>query len=76
MAGGMGGGGFGSIVDAGSVLMALTPGGQLVVFEPSDKEFKPLGNYKVGNQTHAYPVASGPRLFIKDANSVSLWMVK
>ena len=70
------GGGYGSIVDAGSALLALTPAGQLVVFEASDKEFKQLGSYKVGNQTHSYPVASGSRLFIKDKDSVTLWMVK
>ena len=74
--GGMGGGGFGSIVDAGSALLALTPAGQLVVFEASDKGFKQLGSYKVGSQTHSYPVASGQRLFIKDKDSVTLWTVK
>jgi outer membrane protein assembly factor BamB len=75
--GGMGGSGFGSIVDAGSVLLALTPGAQLIVFEPSDKEFKQVASYKVaGSQTHAYPVASGNRLFIKDRDSVTLWTVE
>jgi outer membrane protein assembly factor BamB len=75
--GGMGGGGgFGSIVDAGLALLALTPAGQLVVFETSDKEFKLLGSYKVGSQTHSYPVVSGQRLFIKDKDSVTLWTVK
>jgi outer membrane protein assembly factor BamB len=29
--------GYGSVVDAGSVLFALTPAAQLIVFEPSDK---------------------------------------
>jgi outer membrane protein assembly factor BamB len=73
--GGMGGGGgFGSIVDAGSVLMALTPGEQLIVFEPSDKEFKQLASYKVADSaTYAYPVVSGNRIYIKDQNSVILW---
>ena len=76
--GGMGGGaGFGSIVDAGSVLLALTPSAQLIVFEPSDKEFKQLASYKVSdNQTHAYPIASGNRIFIKDRESVTLWTVE
>jgi hypothetical protein len=70
----MGGAGFGSIVDAGSVLMALTPSGQLIVFEPSDKEFKQIASYKVApGQTHAYPVASGNRIFIKDKDAVTLW---
>lgn len=75
--GGMGGGGgYGSIVDAGSVLFVLTPAAQLVVLEPSDKEFKQLATYKVSSgQTHAYPVASGKRIFIKDKDSVTLWTV-
>ena len=78
--GGMGGGmgsGFGSIVDAGPVLLALTPGAQLVVFEPGDKEFKQVASYKVSEgQTHAHPVASGNRIFIKDTASVTLWTVE
>jgi outer membrane protein assembly factor BamB len=75
--GGMGGGGgYGTIVDAGSVVFALTPSGQLIAFEPSDKEFKQLGSYKVGTQTHAYPIVSGQRIFIKDKDSLTLWMVE
>lgn len=72
LAGG-GGGGYGSVVDAGAVIFALTPGGQFVAFEPTDKEFKQVASYKVGNQTHAYPIASGSRLFIKDKDSLTLW---
>lgn len=34
-----GGRSYGNIVDAGSVLIALTPGTNLVVFEPSEKEY-------------------------------------
>jgi outer membrane protein assembly factor BamB len=76
--GGMGGGGgYGSIVDAGSVLLALTPAAQLIVLEPSDKEFKQLASYKVADgQTHAYPVASGNRIYIKDKDSLTLWTVE
>ncbi len=75
--GGGGGGGYGTIVDAGSVLMALTPGAQLVVFEAGAREFKQLASYKVAaGQTHAYPVASGNRIFIKDRDSVTLWTVE
>lgn len=75
--GGMGGGGgYGAIVDAGPVLLALTPSAQLIVLEPSDREFKQLASYKVSDgQTHAYPVASGNRIFIKDKESVTLWTV-
>jgi outer membrane protein assembly factor BamB len=70
----LGGRGFGSIVDAGSVLLALTPKGDLTVFEPSDKEFKKLTSYKVTEtETYAYPVPAGKGLFVKDKDAVSLW---
>ena len=76
--GGRGGGGmgYGSIVDAGSVLLALTPASQLVVFEPGAKEFKEIARIKVADSpTYAYPVVSGNRIFVKDQNSVTLWRV-
>jgi hypothetical protein len=73
----MGGQGYGSVVDAGSVLLALTPTGQLTVFEPSDKEFKEIAKYKVADgNTYAYPVLSGNRIFIKDKDSLILWTLE
>ena len=70
----LGGRGFGCIVDAGSVLLALTPKGELTVFEPSDKEFKKLAGYKVTEtETYAYLVLAGKGLFVKDKDAVSLW---
>jgi len=69
-----GGGGYGSVVDAGPVLFALTPSAQLVVFEPSDKEFKQLASYKVADrETHAYPIVTDKRIYVKDRDSVTLW---
>lgn len=70
-------GGYGSIVDTGSVLLALTPSGQLVVYEPSDKEYKELASYKVSStKTYAYPVVSGKRIYVKDQNSVILYTIE
>jgi outer membrane protein assembly factor BamB len=76
--GGMGGGGgFGEIVDAGPVLLALNPSMQLVVIQPTDKEFKQLASYKVADTpTYSYPVASGNRVYIKDQDSVTLWTIE
>ena len=72
----LGGRGFGSIVDVGSVLLALTPNGELTVFEPSDKEFKKVATYKVAaRDTYAYPVPAGKGLFVKDKDAVSFWTV-
>jgi outer membrane protein assembly factor BamB len=76
MRGGGGGGGYGSIVDAGAVLIALNPTGQLICFEPNPKEFKQLALYKVADgNTYAYPVISGNRIFIKNKDSLTLWML-
>lgn len=69
-------GGFGSIVDGGSVLLALTSKSQLSVFQPSDKEFAEVASIKVADkQTYAYPVLAGDRIFIKDQDAVTLWTV-
>jgi outer membrane protein assembly factor BamB len=69
--------GYGSIVDAGSVLMALTPGMQLVVFQPGDKEYKQLASYKVADSpTYAYPIVAGNRVYVKDQDSVILWTIE
>jgi outer membrane protein assembly factor BamB len=68
-------GGYGSTVSAGPVMLALGTGGQLVVFEPNGKEYKELAKYPVGEGTYAYPIADGQRIFIKDQNSVALYLV-
>jgi outer membrane protein assembly factor BamB len=77
--GGMMGGadGYGSIVDAGSVLFGLTPAGQLVVFQPDAKQYKEVAKYKVADGlTYAYPVVDGNRIYIKDENAVTLWTIE
>jgi len=75
--GGGGGGGFGSIIDAGSVLLALTPSSELIALQPTDKGYNELARIKVAESpTHAYPVLSGNRLFIKDRDSVTLLTIE
>lgn len=74
---GMGPSGFGSIVDAGSVLLALTPSSELVVFAPDPKAYKELARIKVADTpTHAHPIPAGNQLFVKDQDSVSLLVVQ
>src|SRR5262245_8715190 len=69
--------GYGSIVDAGKVLLALTTAGNLIVFEPTDKEYQEITHYKVANSdTFAYPIASGNRIYVKDKDSVTLWTIE
>jgi outer membrane protein assembly factor BamB len=67
-------GGFGTILDAGSALIALTPKSHLIVFQPSDKAYTEVANIKVADtDTYSQPVLSGNKLFIEDQNSVTLW---
>lgn len=69
-----GGGDYGSIVDVGSVLLALTPHAELVVFQPSAKSYVELARIKVADHgTFAHPVVSGNHIFIKDKDSVRLY---
>jgi outer membrane protein assembly factor BamB len=71
------GGGYGSIVDAGSVMLALTPSSELIAFQPSEKAYTEIARIKVAeSQTHAHPVISGNRIVIKDKDSVTLWTIE
>jgi outer membrane protein assembly factor BamB len=68
--------GYGTVVDAGPVLLVLTTNGQLLVCEASDKKFQQVAKYTVAEDgTYAYPVAAGNRIFIKDFDDVTLWTV-
>jgi outer membrane protein assembly factor BamB len=69
-------GNFGSILDAGPVLVALTPKSHLIVFQPSDKEYSEVANIKVADKpTYPHPILSGNRLFVEDDDSVALMTV-
>jgi outer membrane protein assembly factor BamB len=71
------GGGYGSIVDAGSVMLALTPASELIAFEPSDKAYAERARIKVADSpTHAHPLVAGDRVFIKDKESLALWTIE
>jgi outer membrane protein assembly factor BamB len=68
--------GYGSVLDAGTLLLALTPKSQLYVFQPGDKSYTELASVKVADSaTCAYPVISGNRIFIRDLDSVALLML-
>jgi outer membrane protein assembly factor BamB len=64
----------GEVLDAGSVLLALTSDSELVAFKPSNKEFAELATLKVADSpTWAYPIITGNRVFVKDRDAVTLW---
>ncbi|MEJ2649951.1 MAG: PQQ-binding-like beta-propeller repeat protein [Sedimentisphaerales bacterium] len=67
---------FGTIVDAGQVLFALSSQSELAVFEPNEKEYNELARYKVADsEVYAYPIISGNRIYVKDQDSLTLWTI-
>ena len=69
-------GGFGAIVSAGSCLMALPSSSELIVYKPSDKEYSELAVIKVSETPiYAHPVIAGNRIFIKDQDTVTMFVV-
>ncbi len=67
---------FGAIVDAGTVLLGLTQDGTLSVFRPTDKAYTEVASIKVADtQTYAHPVLAGKRIFVRDRDSITLWMI-
>lgn len=69
--------GFAGIVDAGSALLALPNNSELIVFKPDRGKFSQIRSYKVSDaETYAHPVVSGNRIFVKDQESLTLWVVR
>lgn len=65
----------GAILNAGSVLLALTSDSELLAIQPSDKGYQELAKYTVADApTWAYPIIAGNRVYVKDkAGSLTLW---
>jgi outer membrane protein assembly factor BamB len=67
----------GAVLDAGPALVALTSDSELVAFRPSDQGYMELAHYKVAETpTWAYPILAGNRIFVRDRDSVTLWMLE
>jgi len=72
--GSIGSRGFGSIVCAGSCLIGLTNGSELVVFKPDRAAYTEIKRYKVSDtEIYSHPVVAGDRIFIKDQEKLTLW---
>jgi len=68
---------FGAIVDAGSVLLALPERAGLIAFKPSDKQYEEVARLKLSDTAiYAHPLVAGKRLFVKDEQAVTLWMLE
>jgi len=69
--------GFAQVVDGGSCLMALPSSAELVVFKPDGKQYQEMAKIKVAETPiYTHPVLAGKRIFVKDQETVTLWMVE
>ena len=68
---------FGSLLDAGSVILALSSKSELIAFNPSDKEYTEIAIIKVADTpTYAHPVIAGKRIYVKDEETLAMWMIE
>jgi outer membrane protein assembly factor BamB len=69
--------GFAAIVSAGPYMMALPSSSELIVFEPNSEKFTQIAAIKVSDTPiYAHPVIAGNRIFIKDQDTVSMFMIE
>lgn len=67
---------FASIVDCGSVMIGLPSTANLIVLKPESKAYTEVAHYKVSETPiYAFPVISGNKIFIKDAESLILYRI-
>ena len=65
---------FGTLVDVGSVLAGVTEKADLFIFRPSRDRFQEVARYKLSDlPIYAFPVFSGNRIYVRDAQNVSLY---
>jgi outer membrane protein assembly factor BamB len=67
---------FGSVLDCGSVLIALPSTANLIVLKPSEKEYAEIARYKVSETAiYAHPVISGNIIYTKDAETLTMFKI-
>jgi hypothetical protein len=65
---------YAAIVKSDDLLFLLKDDGDLIVAQANRETFQPIKTYTVADSaTWAQPVISGDRVFVKDAQSLTLW---
>lgn len=68
---------FGSIIDAGEVLVALSGTSNMVVYKPDPARYSEVAMIKVAETpVYAHPVLSGNAIYIKDQETLIRYRVK
>ncbi len=71
-------GNCGSILDAGTVMIALTSDKDLLAFRPSAKGYEEIARYPASTaETWCVPIVAGNRIYVKDkAGDLTLWTIE
>lgn len=70
-------GGFAAILDAGKVILALPSSAELIVIKPVEDKYTELARIKMADTpTYAHPVIAGNSIYLKDEETLTLWMMK
>jgi outer membrane protein assembly factor BamB len=68
---------FATIVDCGQVIIGLPSTGNLIVFKPDPKAYTEIVKYKVADTpVYSFPIAAGNMIYVKDAESLTLYKIK
>jgi outer membrane protein assembly factor BamB len=67
---------FASIVDCGQVIIGLPSTANLIVLKPDPSAYSQIAKYKVSETPiYAFPVIAGNLIYIKDAESLTLYKI-
>lgn len=68
---------FATISDCGDVLVGMPSTGNLIVFKPDPKGYSEVAKYKVSDTpVYAFPVIAGNSIYVKDAESLTMYVIK
>ncbi len=68
---------FGALLNAGSVILALSSDSEFIAFKPSGKKYDELARIKVSDTpVYAHPVVSGNRIYVKDEETLTMWTIE
>jgi len=68
---------FATIVDCGSAIIGLPSTGSLIVLKPDPKAYTEIAKYKVSETpVYTFPIVAGNLIYVKDAESLTLYRIK
>jgi len=59
------------------VILALPANGEILIFEPNNKNYATIATYKVAEtEVYAHPLVVGKNIFVKDEEMLTCWLIE